>query len=97
MSDDKIKKVWEKYEEYYPLLADHYRSPTLYVKGESAPDWNKPLSEEEVLEIFKQFEKQLKVHEKMIPYSLMAINGIIDNELWSKIYKSLRESFGNEK
>ena len=64
-------------------------------------DWNKPLSEEEISEFFKVLEKQqerlLKVHQEMIPYSLMAINGIIDNELWSKIYKSLRESFGNEK
>lgn len=60
-------------------------------------DWNKPLSTEEIEEIFKHFERQLKVHEKMIPYSLMAINGIIDNELWSKIFINMQKSFGNEK
>ncbi len=94
-SREELDLIWEDYEKKYPCLACHDRPPTLYVKGESAPNWNKPLSDEEVLEVFNQFEKQLKVHEKMIPYSLMAINGIIDNELWSKIYKSLRESFGN--
>lgn len=38
MSDDKIITAWEKYEEDYPLLADHHRPPTIYVRGKSLDD-----------------------------------------------------------
>lgn len=154
MSDDKIKKAWEKYEECYPLLADHYRPPTIYVRGKSlddkieithipdeeekpkwkgapfevmypnpfdyplAPraeafwkgkpevnvkDWLEehvqdiPSAGECVAFIFKGIDKEIEIARAMTPYNTLAINGFIDNELWWKIYKSLRESFGNEK
>ena len=53
-SREELDLIWEDYEKKYPCLACHDRPPTLYVKGESAPDWNKPLSDEEVLEIFRK-------------------------------------------
>ena len=56
-----------------------------------------PSAEESVAFIFKGIDKEIEIAKAMTPYNTLAINGVIDNELWWKIYKSLRESFGNEK
>lgn len=35
---EEIEKMWEDYEKKYPYLADHYRPPTIYVRGKSLDD-----------------------------------------------------------
>ena len=108
--DDEEKPKWKgaPFEVMYPNPFDYTPAPRAeaFWKGKlevNVKDWLEehvqdiPSAEESVAFIFKGIDKEIEIAKAMTPYNTLAINGVIDNELWWKIYKSLRESFGNEK
>lgn len=108
--DEEEKPKWEgaPFEVMYPNPFDYPLAPRAeaFWKGKpevNAKDWLEehmqdiPSAGECVAFISKGIDKEIEIAKAMTPYNTLAINGFIDNELWWKIYKSLRKSFGNEK
>lgn len=108
--DDEEKPKWKgaPFEVMYPNPFDYPPAPRAeaFWKGKpevNVKDWLEehvqdiPSAEECVGFILMDMDKEIEFHNKLFPYTLLAVNNFIDEELWWKIYKSLRESFGNEK
>lgn len=51
------------------------------------PSYQEKLPEGLVDEILKLLDKQVEIHRKMIPYSLMCLFKVIDGKLWIDIYE----------